>query len=191
MSKYNRNEILQAGIDILTQNGYSGLGVQHVLKQCGIPKGSFYNFFENKDAFVLEALKLYDKHINEQLQSIDQEEISPMDKILKYYKNMNEFFFNDGDIKTCPMMNVVSDNVENEMLLYFINDGISGHRSYIDKWIYEGIESGQIPKKHSPEILALMLYDNYQGAVLRMKYELSKEPLKQFIEVVIPFYLSK
>ena len=70
MAKYSREEILQSGVEILAMKGFSGLGVQHVLKACGIPKGSFYNFFENKDTFVMEAIELYNRKIKFILQVI-------------------------------------------------------------------------------------------------------------------------
>ena len=57
--KYNRKDILKKGIDLMSQSGYHSIGVMEILKSMSIPKGSFYNFFDSKEAFIIEAIELY------------------------------------------------------------------------------------------------------------------------------------
>ena len=191
MSKYNREEILQSGVEILTMKGFSGLGVQHVLKACGIPKGSFYNFFENKDAFVMEAIKLYNRKVKFILEQIDNDStLNPIEKITKFYSISNDFFFNNSSLRTCPMMNIVSDGVENEAIIELIHSSIDMHKGFIAKWIESATTLELISNQIDPVRLTHMIYDNYHGAVLRMKYENSELPLNNFISNVLPFYLK-
>src|SRR5688572_21589605 len=42
-----KRRLLEAGLSMLLERGYSGLGVQDVLDRTSIPKGSFYHHFES------------------------------------------------------------------------------------------------------------------------------------------------
>ncbi|GAA1544766.1 TetR/AcrR family transcriptional regulator [Kribbella lupini] len=47
-----RPKILAAGRDLLARRGYSALGVAEICAAAGVPKGSFYYFFDSKQALA-------------------------------------------------------------------------------------------------------------------------------------------
>ncbi|MEU8383426.1 TetR/AcrR family transcriptional regulator [Streptosporangium sp. NPDC048865] len=47
-----REKILTSARRLIELNGYSPLGVAEICKAAGVPKGSFYYFFESKEALV-------------------------------------------------------------------------------------------------------------------------------------------
>ncbi|MGW6961792.1 TetR/AcrR family transcriptional regulator [Streptomyces chartreusis] len=49
-------KILTAAQALLEQRGYSALGVAEICKAAGVPKGSFYYFFESKEALALAVI---------------------------------------------------------------------------------------------------------------------------------------
>ncbi|MBQ0901519.1 TetR/AcrR family transcriptional regulator [Micromonospora sp. U21] len=54
-----RNKILEAAAVLIEQRGYSALGVAEICATAGVPKGSFYYFFESKQAL---ARTVIDEH---------------------------------------------------------------------------------------------------------------------------------
>ncbi|MFD8717711.1 TetR/AcrR family transcriptional regulator [Streptomyces sp. NPDC059629] len=54
-----RRKILDAARSLIEGRGYSALGVAEICKAAGVPKGSFYYFFESKEAL---ALAVVDEH---------------------------------------------------------------------------------------------------------------------------------
>ncbi|MGW1212722.1 TetR/AcrR family transcriptional regulator [Streptomyces sp. NPDC002499] len=54
-----REKILGAARTLIEGRGYSALGVAEICKAAGVPKGSFYYFFESKEAL---ALAVVDEH---------------------------------------------------------------------------------------------------------------------------------
>jgi len=48
----SRAQLIVAGTQMLIEQGYHGTGIKPVLDKVGVPKGSFYNFFASKEAFV-------------------------------------------------------------------------------------------------------------------------------------------
>ncbi|MGW7265345.1 TetR/AcrR family transcriptional regulator [Streptomyces sp. NPDC054842] len=51
-----REKILTAAQSLIEQRGYSALGTAEICKAAGVPKGSFYYFFESKEALALAVL---------------------------------------------------------------------------------------------------------------------------------------
>ncbi|GGT15780.1 TetR/AcrR family transcriptional regulator [Streptomyces chromofuscus] len=54
-----RQKILTAAQTLIELRGYSALGVAEICKTAGVPKGSFYYFFESKESL---ALAVIDEH---------------------------------------------------------------------------------------------------------------------------------
>jgi TetR/AcrR family transcriptional repressor of nem operon len=51
-----REKILAAAQRLMESRGYSALGVADICKAAGVPKGSFYHFFDSKEALALAVL---------------------------------------------------------------------------------------------------------------------------------------
>lgn len=51
-----REKIITAAQSLIELRGYSALGVAEICKSAGVPKGSFYYFFESKEALALTVL---------------------------------------------------------------------------------------------------------------------------------------
>lgn len=68
-----RQRLLRAGIATLTQAGYSSTGLDAILKRERIPKGSFYYYFDSKEAFGQAIIGHYNQFfknkLNKHLQS--------------------------------------------------------------------------------------------------------------------------
>ena len=54
-----KNRLIDAGLRMLLEKGYNGLGIQAVLEATGSPKGSFYHHFTDKEDFALKVVDAY------------------------------------------------------------------------------------------------------------------------------------
>ncbi|MGW3133292.1 TetR/AcrR family transcriptional regulator [Streptomyces sp. NPDC001123] len=54
-----RRIILDTAQRIMARKGFSAVGINEVLAEAGVPKGSFYHYFTSKDAFGEAILKSY------------------------------------------------------------------------------------------------------------------------------------
>jgi TetR/AcrR family transcriptional repressor of nem operon len=62
-----RETLYRAGVAALIEKGISSTGLDEILKSVGVPKGSFYNFFESKEAFGAELITLYARYFAHKL----------------------------------------------------------------------------------------------------------------------------
>src|SRR5258708_21437981 len=54
-----RERLLEAGVALFAETGYHGTGVKDIVERAGVPKGSFYNYFESKEVFGAAILHHY------------------------------------------------------------------------------------------------------------------------------------
>lgn len=54
-----REEIIQAGLKCLVEKGFNAVAVQDITDAADVPKGSFYNHFESKEALGVEIVERY------------------------------------------------------------------------------------------------------------------------------------
>ena len=64
-----RSEILERGSHLFYQQGFSRTGVSEITDAAGVPKGSFYNYFDSKADFGIECLRDYEEHWTRELET--------------------------------------------------------------------------------------------------------------------------
>ncbi|MGS6269660.1 TetR/AcrR family transcriptional regulator, partial [Enterobacter hormaechei] len=55
-----RNDLIRSGLELLTQNGFLSTGVDAIVKNASVPKGSFYYYFKSKEEYAQTVLSAYD-----------------------------------------------------------------------------------------------------------------------------------
>tara|TARA_R110002126_G_scaffold291807_1_gene459596 strand:+ start:15194 stop:15883 length:690 start_codon:yes stop_codon:yes gene_type:complete len=58
-SRFTRSDLVQAVTDMFWREGYKNLSLNHIAKEMGMNRSSFYNTFETKEALFLECLAYY------------------------------------------------------------------------------------------------------------------------------------
>lgn len=64
-----RQHILDSGKGLIAGKGFSSVGLNEILKTAGVPKGSFYHYFESKEQFGQALLQ---DHFAGYLERIDE-----------------------------------------------------------------------------------------------------------------------
>jgi AcrR family transcriptional regulator len=54
-----RQELIRSGLAVLTETGYLSAGIDAVIKNIAVPKGSFYHCFKSKQEFGMAVLAAY------------------------------------------------------------------------------------------------------------------------------------
>lgn len=62
-----RNDLIRSGLELLTQNGFLATGVDAIVKNANVPKGSFYYYFKSKEDYAQTVLNAYDSFFEHKL----------------------------------------------------------------------------------------------------------------------------
>ena len=77
-----RELLLRAGLEVLTEKGFSATGIEEILGRVGVPKGSFYHYFDSKEAFGLDLIERYGEFFARKLdRHLGNPALSPLSRL--------------------------------------------------------------------------------------------------------------
>jgi TetR/AcrR family transcriptional repressor of nem operon len=177
-----RNVVLNAGLKLFIERGFSACGVQDITDAAGVPKGSFYNHFKSKEALAAEVLIEYGKGTTDR-SILSNRKLPPLARLKKHFAALNDHFSqcHDGCLVGKFMAEVSEDTpqIRNELLKVLTLWG-----EQISAVIAEGQQQGSIRSDLKASELANFLIDSYEGAILRTRVEKNPAALKAFVKVV-------
>src|SRR6185295_13227287 len=87
-----RSRLLEKGGDLVSSRGFSATGVQEITAAAGVPKGSFYNYFDSKEAFAVALLTDYWEAVVAEFGGILlRGRTSPLSRVTRYFAGLAEF----------------------------------------------------------------------------------------------------
>lgn len=188
-----KQEIIEKSIDVMFRQGYHGTGVKDLTDAAGIPKGSLYNYFENKEDYVKEALNYYYEVMSKsQFDKLTDKTLKPTERIKQFYKMMMDDMVLESEFcKGC-----FAGKITQEMS--GINDAIQDVISHINKDIInkiklnleEAIEIGEINNSMDPERMAEFIFNSWHGSLQGIKASRDKKTLDVFFQMLTEVLLK-
>ncbi|MET1180084.1 TetR/AcrR family transcriptional regulator [Peribacillus simplex] len=134
------NQIIEAAVIVIAQNGYYQAQVSKIAKQAGVADGTIYLYFKNKEDILIS---LFHEKMGSFVEQIEEEikgKTTASDKlsvlIQKHFKNLSE----DVNLAIVTQLELRQSNKE---LRLRINDVLRGYLNLIDQIIIEGKENGE------------------------------------------------
>lgn len=190
---HNKEDIVQVGLDLVLSRGFNPTGIEAILKQANIPKGSFYNFFSSKEEF---GLAIIDKFVAERgavfSPIFSDESLPPLERVKKSFETLIAIFEGDDCSKGCLLGNLgqeMSDQCEN--VRQRLDESLQMWSERLTTLLLQAQKENTIPADLDVEILAENLISSFQGALLRSKVKKSPEPLRNFIHLYFDIFLAQ
>ena len=80
-SRNTKGKIVSAAWQLFYRQGYDDTTIEEIVEVSGTSKGSFYHYFEGKDALLSSLSYLFDEKYDELLETMDTS-LSPIDKLI-------------------------------------------------------------------------------------------------------------
>jgi len=166
-----RQHILDAGIGVLSSKGYNGTGVKEIVDAAGVPKGSFYNHFVSKEAFVVEALEKVADESVEAIELILQDTSrSPKQRLLDFFDSNHQNHKGQEFSGGCLFGNLCLEMAdENEAIRNTTSDIMCRVIKLIANCLKEAQSSGELSNTSDPVELAEFIHYAWEGSVMRSK----------------------
>jgi len=80
-------QVVNKSIDLFHHYGFHTVGIDKIVKECGIPKATFYNYFHSKERFIEICLIVQKERLKEKVVSIAEYDCNTnvVDKLKKLY----------------------------------------------------------------------------------------------------------
>jgi TetR/AcrR family transcriptional regulator, transcriptional repressor for nem operon len=187
-----KEEIVQAALKVLHQRGFNATGVQDITDAAGVPKGSFYNHFESKEALGLEALERYWQGALVSLEMLKDEDVPPVARLKAYFRKLNElarkFKYRPG----CMIGNFsVEMSDQSPMIRERLAIILAKWSRAIEQCVKAAQIDGSVRRDLEPKAIAAFLLNSWEGAVMRAKVDRSDVPLDQFEKIAFTSLASR
>ena len=170
-------------MELVYEKGYNGVGLQKILNEAMVPKGSFYYYFDSKEDFGLKLIDFYANNTLDFLKTfLGNKEHSPKKRIFDLFEAVKETYISQGFLKGCLLGNCSLELGNEESFGQNIARNFSKWQSLFEQTIAEGQEGGTIKDEYSASEYAAFLLNSWEGALVRMKSEKSIEPMNLFIQ---------
>ena len=179
-----RARLLRAGVAILTEKGFSAVGVEEILESAEIPKGSFYHYFDSKEAFGLELIDAYADYFARKLDRwFDNTDRAPLDRLRDFIADARSGMARHRYRRGCLVgnlgqeMGVLPESFRKRLAAVFRD-----WEARTSRCLRSAQEAGEIPAGIDCEGLAQFFWTGWEGAVLRAKLEQRPDALDVFAE---------
>ncbi|WP_133916920.1 TetR/AcrR family transcriptional regulator [Streptomyces sp. NBC_00582] len=179
-----RRVILDTAQQIMARKGYSAVGINEVLAEAGVPKGSFYHYFASKDAFGEAILKSY---FADYLADMDRVLAGPSqsaaERLMAYWQQWRQTQSLEECQGKCLAVKLGAEVADlSESMRLALKEGTSAVVDRIERTIADGLEDGSLSVDGEARDVAQVLYDMWLGASVMAKIHRSLAPLDTVTE---------
>ena len=183
MSSKSKIRLIEAGAELIHHKGFHHTGLQEILQAAGVPKGSFYHYFDSKEDFGLAVIDHYDAQfalIAESILAGNPQEPA-LDRLRQFLGAFREYFREHDFTRGCPVGNLAQELGDlNDVFRDRLDQSIRDMARPIEDILGQARERGEWKGDADIESLAFFLISAWHGSMLRMKVTRDARPLEIF-----------
>lgn len=191
MSEDTKHRIIEAGAELVHRQGFNNTGLKDILKAAGVPKGSFYFYFDNKEAFGIEMVHYFRDRFRAGTASIiNDKALTPLERITGLFAHFKAYYEMHGYTRGCPIGNLAQEMGDlSAPFRAALHEALDGMVDVFEGLIVQAQEAGESPKDLDAREAATFVVEACHGAFIRMKVVKNAEPLnichKFIIEILL------
>lgn len=163
-----RQHIIDIGYGIIAGKGFSSVGLNEILKAAGVPKGSFYHYFESKEQYGQALLESYFEHYLATIEQLMQADAADgRERLLRYWQQWLNSQCAACAEQKCLVVKLSAEVADlSDSMRITLRDGTDQIVARIAALIEGGLADASLPPTLEPLATAQMLYQLWLGASL-------------------------
>ena len=175
-------------------HGYHGTGIKQILDAVNVPKGSFYNFFNSKEAFVAELIKEYSQIVLIELNTYLQNQgakLSPVEQLRDIYKFGVQKFANNQCQKSCLIAALAADiGAESTLCQQALKKAMSEWQTAFSSLFQRAQQLGELRTDVSASQLSSVYWSTWEGTLLKMKVSGDAKAATDTMEMMLTIFFK-
>lgn len=174
--------LVRTGLAVLTEKGYSAVGLDEILRRAGVPKGSFYHYFSGKEAFASQLIDAYGRYFAAKLDRwFLDESLTPLARFRAFINDARDGMKRHGFRRGCLVGNLgqemggLPESFRAQLIAVF-----EDWQQRTGDCLLAASRAGEIDAPLPCDQLASAFWIGWEGAVLRAKLERRSEPIDLF-----------
>ncbi|MEH1055366.1 TetR family transcriptional regulator C-terminal domain-containing protein [Micromonospora sp. CPCC 206171] len=180
--KSTREEIVTAALDRFHARGYNAAGVNDITQAAGVPKGSFYNHFDSKEALAIVALERYGA--GRRLEDLADSSVPPLQRLRAHFEFLRDEVVRYEYHRGCLYGNFGTEIVDHrDAIRNAVRDSLDKWASLIATTLVEAQRAGTIRADVDPEVTAGFLVNAWEGTLIRARTDRSPAAFDAFFSM--------
>ena len=180
-----RRSILDAAQQIMSGKGFSAVGLNEILSSASVPKGSFYHYFESKDALGEAMLTDYfDSYLTDMDRTLSMQGESAAQRLMNYWRQWaqtQQSFDCQGKCLAVKLGAEVADL--SESMRQALKTGTAEIIGRIAVAIEAGAADGSLEVEGRADEVAQNLYQLWLGASVMAKIVRDVQPFEVALQM--------
>jgi len=177
-----RDKLIWCGTALLTEKGFHSTGLEEILRQVNVPKGSFYHYFKNKEAFGEEVIDNYAAYFSRKLQKhLDNDAYPALQRLHNFIEENKQGMAKYNFQRGCLVGNLGQElGNSNDKFRTQIEAVFQSWQQQVSGCLRLAQQEGTLAKEANCDYLAEFFWIGWEGAVLRSKLTRNDQPLSIF-----------
>lgn len=184
--------LLTDGGRMVHEAGFHASGVQDIAAAAKIPKGSFYSYFDSKEAFASAILHEYWADLVHRLVPVlHDSRIEPLTRIRRFFELLVDEHASTQFTIGCLIGNLSLELANSSIEVRSTLAGIlSEWQDAMAQCIAEADKETGATRQRDAHKLAAILIECWEGATLRTKVERNGDAFQRFLDTTLPLVLG-
>ncbi len=181
-----RTRLIDAGLEKLLAAGFNSTGIADVVAAATVPKGSFYYYFDSKDAFACAVVDRWAELNTARRHAlfVANRSMPPLRRLRSYLETYAATLDGRGHVGGCLLGNLSAEIADHsETVRARLRAAFADWQAMLCDVLQEAHARGELRQGLVPDAIAAYLVNGWEGALLRMKAEKTAEPLRLFIDI--------
>jgi TetR/AcrR family transcriptional repressor of nem operon len=182
----SRAALVEHGTQLMLRSGYAGTGLGELLQVAGVPKGSFYNHFDSKEAFGVELVRRYYAEHDRLLAALLSETDRPaLERLRSYFDVLLQRAVDaNPEVRGCLLgMLALEMAGSSEPLRASVSDAFRRWQARVAELLRQAQVAGELAHEPDPLPLAAVLLEGWEGALMRARASRDLESLRNSLDL--------
>ena len=177
-----RDALIRSGLELLTINGFLSTGIDAIVKNANVPKGSFYYYFKSKEEYAQAVLNAYNNFFEHKLKKhLNEPSCTPMTRLENFIgdacNGIEKYHFTRG----CLVGNMMQESPGlPPSFIELLKKILERWQSLVAVCLSDALSSGEICSELNNTQLAAIFWSGWEGAVMRAKLYSTIRPVYDF-----------
>lgn len=193
MGHSTKQQIIEAGQRAMLAKSYNGVGLNEILNEAGVPKGSFYHFFKSKEELGIAVIEAsVDENTRDLREVLTDRSRPPLKRLQHYFEKLRSEMDSRPLQQECLICKLALElSSLSEPLRAAVRCGWDQWRAIVTQCLRESQSAGEIDASLDPEALAEFILYSFEGAMVRVQVDNSTRPVNQFLHFVFQVLLRQ
>lgn len=184
----SKDILIEAASRLFRIRGYFGVGINEIIEESGIPKGSLYHYFpKGKEELAIEAINHAKDIVLREINHVFDSHDDPVLALQDHVYDLAKLFDDNGELIGLPIGTIAAETYStNEPIRVACQDAFAEWQSiYVNKLLDAGYS------KERSKDLSVVINALIEGGILLSLTEKSAEPLKAIANHIPSLFISK